>query len=114
VKAPADASSTTIGGSNRSGPLIPLALLDAPTQRGYVAALYVILWAWRLVDYSLLVSNDIDSPWQWMKWTVMDGIFLFGVPELRIPWLEWSSTTIAFIFLFHAILNGILMFRIPV
>lgn len=111
---PVDDGSRAVDGASLRGPLISLTLLDAPTQRFYVAAFYVVLWAWRLVNYSLLVSNGMDSPWQWMKWTAIDGMFLYAVPELRIPWLEWSSTTIILVFLVHALLNGILMFRIPV
>jgi nucleoporin POM152 len=33
---------------------------------------------------------------------------------LRIPWLEWSDTTSFIACFVHAIMNGMLMFRIPV
>lgn len=52
--------------------------------------------------------------WLFMKWVMFDGIFLFGLPELRIPWMEFSSATTTMLFLAHALLDGILMFRIPI
>ena len=95
------------------GPLIPLDTIDAPQQRLYVVAFYIALFAWRLYDFNYLQEEDTESLWGFMKWVAIDGVFLFGLPELRIPWLEWSSATMTFVFLGHALLNGILMFRIP-
>ena len=114
--APAPPKVASFEASSRSvdGPLIPLNVLDAPSQRFYVAAFYIVLTAWRLFDYSLLVSNETDSPWQWMKWTAIDGVVLSAIPSLRIPWLEWSTSSVTVLFLLHAVVNGILMFRIPV
>lgn len=97
-----------------SAPLIPFDVFDAPTQRLYVSAFYVGLTLWRFYDYTGLVSDETDSLWLFMKWVALDGVFLYGLPGLRIPWLEWSSTTMTVIFLLHALLDGILMFRIPV
>lgn len=96
------------------GPLIPFDTLDAPQQRLYVVAFYVALLAWRIYDYSYLQEEDTESLWLFMKWVMFDGIFLFGLPELRIPWLEFSSASTTILFLAHAVLDGILMFRIPV
>ena len=79
-----------------------------------MSAFYVALTAWRFYDYSGLVSDQTDSLWLFMKWVALDGVFLYGLPGLRIPWLEWSSTSMTVIFLLHAVLNGVLMFRIPV
>ncbi|KAI9788707.1 MAG: hypothetical protein M1835_002139 [Candelina submexicana] len=86
--------------------------IDAPTQRFYALAFYFGLNAWRFYDYYTLVANDVDSFWCFMKWVAMDGVFLFGLPGLRIPWLEWPFSTILAIFLSHALVNGLLMFRI--
>jgi hypothetical protein len=69
---------------------------------------------WRFYNYYKLVSDETESLWLFMKWVAIDGVFLFGLPELRIPWMEWSSTLMTFLFLFHAVLNAFLMFRIPV
>ena len=100
-----------VGGSS---PLIPLDFIDAPTQRLYVSAFYLALTAWRLYDYYRLVSVETESPWLFMKWVFIDGTFLYLLPELKIPWLQWSSTWITAIFLVHAVVDGVLMFRIQV
>ena len=95
-------------------PLIPLHLLDGPTQRLYISSFYLALTVWRLYDYFGLVSDHTDSLWLFMKWVAIDSVFLYGLPGLRIPWLEWSSFTMTVLFLVHAVLNGLLMFRISV
>ena len=95
-------------------PVVPLNVLDAPSQRFYVAAVYIALTAWRLYDYYRLVSDQTDSLWLFMKWASIDGVFLYGLPTLKVPWLEWSSITMTVLFLLHASLNAVLMFRIPV
>ena len=97
-----------------NSPMIPLNILDAPTQRLYISAFYLALTAWRFYDYFELVSDESDSLWLFMKWVAMDGVFLYGLPALRIPWLQWSSFTMTMVFLVHAVANGVLMFRIPV
>lgn len=96
-----------------STPLIPVDLIDAPSQRLYVVAFYVALNAWRLYE-SLTASDDLDSTWLFLKWNTVDGIFLFGLQALRIPWLEWAFPTTLAIFLIHMVGNMFLMFRIPV
>jgi nucleoporin POM152 len=98
-------------------PLIPLHLLDAPSQRFYAVSIYVALFAWRLYDWYQLVEEDGDSIaefWHFLKWGAIDGVFLYGLPGFRIPWLEWSWATTTVLFLAHAILDGLLMFRISV
>ncbi|KAI9670114.1 MAG: hypothetical protein M1829_004842 [Trizodia sp. TS-e1964] len=96
-------------------PLIPFEILDAPTQRFYVFALYMALHAWRFFDWYKLVEDDADSLWLFLKWTSIDGIFLLVVlPALRIPWLEWSNLALITLFIPHAIMDGLLMFRISI
>ena len=97
-----------------NSPLIPFSILDAPSQRLYISAFYLALTAWRLYDYSKLVADETDSLWLFMKWVAIDGVFFYGLPGLRVPWLEWSSSTMTIIFLIHAITNFMLMFRVPV
>lgn len=99
--------------ADNEGPWISLETLDAPQQRLYVIAFYVALLGWRLYDHHYLQEEETESLWLFMKWVAFDGLFLFGLPELRIPWLEWSSATMMLLFLAHALLDGILMFRIP-
>ncbi|KAL8837370.1 MAG: hypothetical protein Q9170_002541 [Blastenia crenularia] len=95
-------------------PIIPFGLVDAPSQRLYVASFYLGLVVWRLCDYYGLVSNETDSFQLFMKWVVIDGVVLYGLPGLRIPWLQWSSTTMTMLFALHAILDYVLMFRVPI
>ena len=95
-------------------PLIPFELIDAPSQRLFVIGFYGLLTAWRLYDFSSLLFGQADSVWLFMKWVSMDGVFLFGLPALRVPWMEWSSTTMTFVFLMHAVVDSFMIFGIPV
>ncbi|KAL8874126.1 MAG: hypothetical protein Q9174_000496 [Haloplaca sp. 1 TL-2023] len=94
-------------------PLIPFNLVDAPSQRLYVAFFYLALTIWRFGDYYGLISDENDSLWLFMKWVAIDSFVLYGLPGLKIPWLQWSSTTITMLFAAHAVLDAFLMFRIP-
>lgn len=96
-----------------NAPLIPVELIDAPSQRLYVAAFYIALNAWRAYE-ACTASDDLDSTWLFLKWVSFDGIFLFGLQALRIPWLEWAFPTTLAAFLLHVVGNIFLMFRIPV
>jgi nucleoporin POM152 len=94
-------------------PLIPLDVIDAATQRLLVVAFYVGLWFWRLYNFfTLLRSGENESLWLFMKWIFIDSMFLFALPALRIPWLEFSSPSITIIFFAHVVFNGCLMFQI--
>lgn len=95
-------------------PVIPLSILDAPSQRAYALVVYAILFAWRLYDYSILIKDDADSLFYFMKWATIDGLFIYGLPALRIPWLEWSGTTAMVLFMLHAVLDWLMMFRVSV
>lgn len=95
-------------------PVIPLTLLDGPQQRFYAAAFYVILWAWKLYDYIQLVEDDVSSVGLFLKWVVLDMIFLVGLPELRIPWLELSQSTVWTLWAAHSFFDWLLMFNIGV
>jgi nucleoporin POM152 len=95
-------------------PVIPVTLIDAPSQRMYTFGVYGLLLVWRLYDWWKLVEDDTQSFPLFFKWSCIDLAFMFGVPLLRIPWLEWSDTTSFTSCFFHAIMNGMLMFRIPV
>ncbi|KAL9062799.1 MAG: hypothetical protein Q9157_008621 [Trypethelium eluteriae] len=97
-----------------SGPYIPLETLDAPSQRLYVFGFWTALLCWRLYDFYNLTVDDSESFWLFLKWIAFDGVFLFSLPSLRIPWLEWSTSTMVGIFLAHAALDIMLMFRIGI
>ncbi|KAI9696190.1 MAG: hypothetical protein M1820_008258 [Bogoriella megaspora] len=96
------------------GPLIPLETLDAASQRFYAAGFWFCLLCYRLYDFYNLTIDDTESFWHFLKWIAIDGVFLFGLPGLRIPWLEWSTWTMTSIFLVHALFDGMLMFRIGI
>lgn len=95
-------------------PVIPVEALPAPTQRLFTLALYGALFVYRLYDWWTVVEGDTTSFSLFLKWFLIDFFFFFGVPLLRIPWLEWSQTTSGSAIAMHGIMNGMLMFRIPV
>ena len=95
-------------------PVVSTEIVSPATQRFTVLCAYLALWIWRLWDLWLLVQDDTESLWQFLKWLFVDAAFLFGVPALRIPWLEWSSGVVTLLFLGHAVVNFFLMFRIAV
>lgn len=97
-----------------TAPLIPTEFLQPPSQRAAAFAVYGLVLFYHLYDAYCLSLDETESLWLFMKWVLVDAIFLFGLPSLRIPWLEWSSSTMMVLFLAHALLDGILMFRIPV
>lgn len=100
--------------SDVPGPIIPFSVIDAPSQRLYISFFYLGLTVWRLADYYRLVSDESDSLWLFMKWVAIDSVFLYALPGLRIPWLQWSSSMTSILFILHAFLNAGLMFRISV
>ncbi|KAI0409369.1 putative nuclear pore protein [Xylaria palmicola] len=95
-----------------SQPLIPLNIIDAPTQRFYACAIYIALFAWRLYDYVQVQDNGAHAAY-FFKWAIIDGIYLFSLPHLRIPWLELSSEFIIAAFLIAVLSDWWLMFNIP-
>jgi nucleoporin POM152 len=88
--------------------------LDPATQRFYVFAIYVVLWGMRFYDFYNLAIDETESLWQFMKWAVTDMCFIFGIPLLEIPWLEYGNVTAFFLVLVHCVLDAVLMFRIGV
>ncbi|CAO2656463.1 Nn.00g052660.m01.CDS01 [Neocucurbitaria sp. VM-36] len=97
-----------------SGPLIPADILDPAQQRFYVFALYIALWAYRSYDFYTLAVEEDESLWLCLKWCFFDMLFMFGVPLLEIPWLEWSNGAAFLLFVLHAGLDVMLMFRIGI
>ncbi|KAL4864963.1 hypothetical protein BDV12DRAFT_175353 [Aspergillus spectabilis] len=106
-------SKTPSAVQNGSSSLIPTRIIDPPTQRSYVVAVYIALNAWRFYE-GYTASDDLDSTWLFLKWASIDGVFLFGLQALRIPWLEWAFPTTLALLLVHVVFNIFLMFRIPI
>lgn len=109
---PAPENITQPGPANR--PLIPLNIIDAPSQRFYAAAIYVALLAWRFYDWVQMLEDNGSSFYFFSKWTLFDFIYLFTLPSLRIPWLELASPVVLAIFSLHFLFNWLLMFNVPV
>ncbi|KAI1763697.1 hypothetical protein GGR53DRAFT_358038 [Hypoxylon sp. FL1150] len=97
-----------------SEPVIPLNVVDAPTQRFYACAIWVALVGWRFYDWIQVLEDNGGSFYFFCKWIAFDFLFWFSLPSLRIPWLELSSSTVSMVFFAHLIWNWILMFNIPV
>ncbi|KAF1946631.1 hypothetical protein EJ02DRAFT_430564 [Clathrospora elynae] len=97
-----------------TGPLIPSDILDPAQQRFYVFALYVALWAYRTYDFYTLAVEEDESLWLCLKWCFFDMLFMFGVPLLEIPWLEWGNGAAFLLFAMHAGVDVMLMFRIGI
>jgi nucleoporin POM152 len=96
-------------------PLISLAFVDAANQRLSVFFIYIGLLLWRLYDfYTLVYGGSNESLWLFLKWVSIDGVFLFALPALRIPWLEFSSPFLVVVLLGHVVLDGMIMFRVGV
>ncbi|KAL1899115.1 hypothetical protein Sste5346_003037 [Sporothrix stenoceras] len=108
------AAAAAAAGSAAPGPLIPLDIIDAPTQRFYAVALYIALIAWKCYDWVQLLEENGESFWLFLKWIGLDFVFLFGLPEMRIPWLELSQPVAIFLFFCHVITDYLLMFNIGV
>lgn len=111
---PAAPGATPRRNGNNIDPLIPLRILDAPTQRFYAFAVYAALMAWRFYDWVQVVEDNSESFWLFLKWIAIDFVFLFGLPELRIPWLELSQPFAVMVFFFHAVFDWMLMFNVGV
>jgi nucleoporin POM152 len=112
VKGPAPAQQVAAS-QTPNKTLVPLDVIDAPTQRLYVVSFYLALTAWRLYNY-WNISDDLDSTWLFLKWIGIDAAFFVGLPAFRIPWLEWSFATTLAIWLTHAVVNAFLMYQIPI
>lgn len=94
-------------------PWIPFHIIDPPTQRLYALAIYVALASYKVYDFLTIAEAEEESFWLFIKWIALDGIYLFTLPSFRIPWLEWSSAAVFALFMGHAAVDAMLMFRIP-
>ncbi|GAB7363356.1 hypothetical protein MBLNU230_g3636t1 [Neophaeotheca triangularis] len=94
-------------------PWIPFYIIDAPAQRLYAVAIYTALMSYKAYDFFAISEAEEESFWLFIKWIALDGIFLFTLPSFRIPWLELSSAVVFALFMGHAAMDAMLMFRIP-
>lgn len=78
-------------------PLISEAVVDAPTQRSYLAALFVLVQAYKLAE-ALWPSQRSAPPqldqlavnWRLWKWIAVDLVFVAFVALLKVPRLVWG------------------------
>jgi nucleoporin POM152 len=94
-----------------AGPWISTDVLDAPTQRFYAVAVYVVMWAWKLYNW---MDSDADSFWLFLKWFAIDTVYFLILPELKIPWLELSDVSKMTLIFIHAALDYALMLNVGV
>lgn len=89
VALPVTSTSGTLG-----PPLIPLDVLDAPTQRLYAIAIFGAAQAYKFYDLSRMWAGEgeITVIWFCMKWWLIDWLFFWYLPQFRIPWLCFSPT----------------------
>src|SRR5258708_6404566 len=80
IKRQAVSTPTAAPKHDAEAPIIPLTLLDAPSQRLFAFGLYGLLQAWKMMDYmSTTGYSDTDSVWLFMKWVLLDSVFLMGL-----------------------------------
>lgn len=60
------------------------------------------------------MADETESLWLFMKWLVLDLTYLYFLESAHIPWLEFGPATQMIFFSLHAVLNGLLMFRVPI
>ncbi|KAF2278333.1 uncharacterized protein EI97DRAFT_394633 [Westerdykella ornata] len=97
-----------------SGPLIPTHVMDPAQQRFYAVGLYGLLLAWKLYDFYTLTLDEETSAWEFLKWSFIDMVFVFGLPLFEIPWVEWGNITAALLFILHMGINAMLMFQVGI
>jgi len=87
-------------------------MVDAASQRSYVFGIYIALWAWKLYTFYNLHVEDEKSVGSVLMWAGIDMCFMFGIPVLDIPWLQWSNGASLLLFIVHAAIDTMLMLRI--
>ncbi|KAL6452649.1 hypothetical protein SBY92_001910 [Candida maltosa Xu316] len=94
-----------------SRPLIPTNVLDQASQRMFIISLFIIIQSWKIYDLVLLKTEIpfSDTPLTSLnnftfvlKYSFLDGLFIFFLPILNIQYLTFSPfhTIIIFVTLF--------------
>jgi len=95
-------------------PLIPLDTAAGATQRLFAVGFYGALVAWKLYDvFCLHMEGDAASYPLFIKWALFDSIFIFGLPQFHIPWLEWTPGTMNALVILHFTMDAFMLLRIP-
>ncbi|KAK9465027.1 hypothetical protein V1512DRAFT_277777 [Lipomyces arxii] len=75
-------------------PLIPESYVDVGSQRLYAISLFLLIQAWKLYDLTQLHRDggtDAELTFAF-KYLFIEGLYIFALPVLRIPWLTFSPT----------------------
>ncbi|RUP51079.1 hypothetical protein BC936DRAFT_149996 [Jimgerdemannia flammicorona] len=95
-------------------PVVPLQLIDAPSQRKYAFSFFIALGIWKVIDLAYLYGESHTEAYDLVlaKWCIIDAFFLLMLWLLRIPWLHFSifSTSIGILSLW--LLDAVL-FSLP-
>lgn len=99
--------------------LIPSSILDLASQRLFVTSFFMIIQCWKLYDVLLLRTNlkstttseysQLNTLTFVIKYALLDGLFLWFLPVLSIPYLKFSPIKT---FLFAIILNCMTFFLV--
>jgi hypothetical protein len=67
---------------------------DGASLRFYVISLFALLQALKFYEFILLrASTDPKLFWFLGKWSLLEGVFVFVLPYLNIPWLRFRRTS---------------------
>ncbi|KAI5964721.1 POM152 [Candida pseudojiufengensis] len=97
----------------KTAPLIPSSILDQASQRIFIVSLFILIQTFKLYDLILLKtelplsnesSTNLTSFSFVLKYTLIDGLFLWILPILNIQYLTFSpSKTLLFTLLLNLI-----------
>lgn len=98
-------------------PLIPSSIIDQASQRLFVVSFFVLIQCWKIYDIILLKSDIMSTSVVGLaplntftfiaKYAMIDGLFLWLLPILNIPYLVYSPLKT---FLLTLALNGVTFF----
>lgn len=98
-------------------PLIPSSIIDQASQRLFIVSFFVLIQCWKIYDIILLKSDVMSSSVIGLaplntftfiaKYAMVDGLFLWLLPILNIPYLVYSPLKT---FLLTLLLNGVTFF----
>lgn len=105
-------------GTAEAGPLISSDILDLASQRLFIVSAFILIQSWKLYDLLLLKSDfalssnsnkgldgisTISTAGFLFKYIIIDGLFVWSLPILNIPYLRFSlSKTILFTIILNA------------
>lgn len=85
-------SSGQDAGPSPTPPLIPLEIIDAPTQRLYLVAAFILIQAYKTSHFlspgSTIAPGELN--WTLWKWILIDTLAIQVIKRLRVPRLNWG------------------------